>query len=94
MDKRIADQYRKTLDTYLASVVSAFGDVGSGHGSPRHLREYLVASTSNGLQLLAASVGKAVGDVGQAGNLEKSLNQFLTDSQRRLKDFKGNLKDK
>jgi len=89
MDQRVADQYRKTLNTYLASCLTAFGDVGQGQGSAPHLREYLVASTANGLQLLAASVAKAVGDVSHARNLETRLEDFVKDSHRRLQEFRS-----
>lgn len=89
MDQRIADQYRKTVDTYLASCLTAFREVGQAQGPASHVKEYLVASTASGLQLLAASCAKAVGDVSQARNLETRLDDFLKDSRRRLQEFRS-----
>jgi hypothetical protein len=87
MDPKISEQYRKTLDLYLGSVSKAFGDVGHKSAAP-HLKEYLIASTANGLQLLAASVAKALSDVSEAGKLEAGFNKFLKDSHSRVQSFK------
>lgn len=89
MDQRIAEQYRKTLDTYLASVSKAFGDVGHSRGNAAQHKEYLVASTASGLQLLAASCSKALSDVAHADNLDASFQKFLKDSHERLRAFLG-----
>ena len=88
MKQHVLDHYRKTLDTYLASVATAFADVGQKSSAP-HQREYLIASTASGLQLLAASASKALVDVSEAGKIGTRFEKFLKDSHHRLRHFKG-----